>query len=706
MLCVIISYKTVSVSIFKKSTKGRLVMKKLTGFFLAGIVAAQTLFMGAVPVDAVSAYYELPSITGEESREVTNLYDGVTRTDIVLSNSSPYKKQAFTVVEFDPKQDDLYFEVRGGDATYLTTKKRTSDTLARFNAEGTGKTALVATNGGLWMSINHHIRPVGSEASYEYPELEANVKKGYNIPWGYNMYGGEIVCTNNIQEETPFPDYFRQFGITSDGEAVFGRVLTHTTITIENSGVALKSEGINRLPAMDALITYTDRGMASNYCLDDAYEVVIDCGYDYTVKPGCTVTGTVTALSPPGSARSSMKKNRIILTARGDRLQDMQHFAVGDRVSVNVEVEDTINPANTEKWYKVDNCVNGHQWAIWEGVPQGIATTTYYPATILGVKADGHAIMITSYGRQYNSKGGYYSYGLQIGQVDELCQELGIVTCFLMDGGGSATMWCQEPDGSYELTGRPCDTDSSGNYGVERKVLSSLILAVGPSRSGIDSTDFIPNADTDEALIREPKGISYTSGVGSVSITANDFKNPGFKLDLFGGVSADVYKYMVVEGVPTEKRNGTFTLGIYPTGGQTFDPVVSTGKKISFNCNGVWQRRAVDLSSLTEWSGRMNYLRMDIFDDSGIGVIGEGFTLSRVKFFRTAEEAEAFARGDTDPLLHGDADSSGGVNLSDVSLILKKIAKWDVSVSDDADYDKNGRLNLADAAAVLKAIVY
>jgi len=683
--------------------KGWAAVKKLTVLLLASAFAAQVVLSAVPKTEALSAYYDLPPITGEESREVTNLYDGVTRTDVVLSNSSPYKKQAFTVVEFDPAQDDLYFEVRGGDPTYLTTKKRTSDTLARFNAEGTGKTALVATNGGLWMSINHHVRPVGSEASYEYPELEANVKKGYNIPWGYNMYGGEIVCSNNIKEETPYPGSFRQFGVTSDGEALFGLVATYTTVKNENTGVSLSSEGINRLPVKDALITYTDRGMASNYCLDDAYEVVIDCDYDYTVRPGCTVRGTVTALSPPGSARSSMKQNRIILTARGDRLDDLKGFSVGQTVSISVEVQDTLNPANSEKWYKVDNCVNGHQFAIWDGVPQGITTTTYYPATILGVKADGRAVMITSYGRQYNSKGGYYSYGLQIGQVDELCQELGVVTCFLMDGGGSATMWCQEPDGSYELTGRPCDTDSSGNYGVERKVLSSLILAVGPPRSGIDSTDVTLNSDTDGILIREPENVTFSSGADVCDLVVSDFKNPNFKYDLFNA-SADKYKYMVIEGVPTDKGGGTFTLGVYPTGGRTFDPVISTGTKITFDCNGFWQRQMVDLSSIPEWKGRMNYIRMDLFDDTGIGVIGEGIRITRIKLFEDYEKASAFVSETNDKMTHGDADGNNSVNISDVSLILKKIAKWDVSVSDASDYDKNGKLDLSDAAIILRKI--
>lgn len=678
-------------------------MKRPIGLFIAGVIALQTLVIGSSPAEALSSYYDCPPISGEESREVSYLYDGVTRTDIVLSNSSKYKKQAFTVVEFDPSQDDLYFEVRGGDETYLTTKSRTSSTMARFNAEGTGKTALVATNGGLWISKNYQVRELGQEANFVYPEYPANVKKGYNIPWGYNMYGGEIVCTNNIEEETPFPDYFRQFGITDDGEAIFGRVLTHTTVTNETTGVSVKSEGINRLPVEDALITYTDRGMASNYCLDDAYEVTVDCDYDYTVKPGCTIKGTVTSISPPGSTRSSMKSNRIILTARGDRLNDLKSYAVGHTVSVNVEVEDTLNPENSGKWYSVSNVVNGHQWVIWDGVSQGINTTTYYPATILGVKADGRAVMITSYGRQYNSLGGYYSYGLQIGQVDELCEELGIVTAFLMDGGGSATMWCVEPDGSYELTGRPCDKKSDGTYGAERKVLSSLILAVGPSRSGIDSADNPIGANNAAKVIRKPANVSYTASADFVTLTASDWRNPSFKYDLFN-ISADTYKHMVIEAMPTDRDGGTFTVGIYPAADQTLTPSVSSGQKLSFECNGTWQRKAVDLSTVSGWTGRMNYVRMDLFDDSGIGSVGEGFKLSRVSFFRTAEEASAFAAGSDVPIPFGDANGDGTVNLSDVSQIMKMIAKWDVSVGDAADYNDDGMIDLADVAAILRHI--
>ncbi len=55
--------------------------------------------------------------------------------------------------------------------------------------------------------------------------------------------------------------------------------------------------------------------------------------------------------------------------------------------------------------------------------------------------------------------------------------------------------------------------------------------------------------------------------------------------------------------------------------------------------------------------------------------------------------------------LYGDSDENGKVNLSDVSAMLKKIAKWDVSMNDVAiDVNRDGKINLSDVSMVLKYI--
>ena len=56
------------------------------------------------------------------------------------------------------------------------------------------------------------------------------------------------------------------------------------------------------------------------------------------------------------------------------------------------------------------------------------------------------------------------------------------------------------------------------------------------------------------------------------------------------------------------------------------------------------------------------------------------------------------------PAWNGDATGDGKLNLSDVSMILKYIAKWDVEVDPLADFDENGKITLGDAAYVLKYI--
>ena len=141
-------------------------------------------------------------------------------------------------------------------------------------------------------------------------------------------------------------------------------------------------------------------------------------------------------------------------------------------------------------------------------------------------------------------------------------------------------------------------------------------------------------------------------------------------------------------------------MGVYPSSGRLLDPSIATGQKISFASNGLWQRQVVDLSR-SNMTGRLNFLRLDLFDDSGVGIVGEGVYVGGIRLFRSERAAAAYASGESS---FGDADGSGKVNLSDVSLIMKKVAGWDVSVKNSADYDCNGKLNLSDAAHVIRHV--
>ena len=409
-------------------------------------------------------------ITGGKVQE---LYPGVKHTSYSLPSSSTYGLQKFSTVEFDPKQPDLYFDVTSGKGTanQLVTVSQTIQNFNQNNNEG--KTAIAAVNGDMWTVAYAHSRVLGSGTTYG-GYSDAVVKKSLTLPRGYTVYGGEIICSQHMIQETPYEGVFQSFGIADDGTALLGCISLDISIRNQTQNNSLKADGLNRLPANDALVLYTDKGPTSNYCLDDAYEVVLDFDSDYTVFHGESVVGTVTSISKPGESRSGIQANRMILTARGNRIADISGMKVGDKIQIDFSVTDSMG--NTEMWRTMRNAIGGHMPIVINGVSQNLADNTRYPTSILGIKADGKVVMLTADGRQSG-----YSVGFRISMLDELCQELGIVTAFLLDGGGSATMVVSDGSGGYTLSNRPCDKFSDGSYGKERTVVNSVILSYGPN---------------------------------------------------------------------------------------------------------------------------------------------------------------------------------------------------------------------------------
>ena len=156
--------------------------------------------------------------------------------------------------------------------------------------------------------------------------------------------------------------------------------------------------------------------------------------------------------------------------------------------------------------------------------------------------------------------------------------------------------------------------------------------------------------------------------------------------------------------MPTECDGSDFGVGIYPSAGRAMDSIMSEEIRLNFKSNGTWQRRLADLSECSTWSGRMNFIRMDLFNNSGVGHVGEGLAIRQVRFFRTEEEANDFVMrvGESVP---GDVNGDGQINVTDAILILKHIAGWNTTIDDvAADVNKDGRITILDAVAVLRMI--
>ncbi|MBR0302229.1 MAG: hypothetical protein IJQ80_00100, partial [Clostridia bacterium] len=248
-----------------------------------------------------SAVTSTSAITGETSHTAKTVYPGVTSDHYTLGSGTKYGLQDMTAVEFDPKQEGLSVNVATGYSS-LNSLSTVSNTVTRWSAAHPDKMPLVAINGD-WFTVSYD----------DYSA--ATSKKQLYLPLGFNMHGGEIVCTQQTSNESPHASdegSAPSFGIAADGTPLIGCITTQVMMYY-GTGDGISLNGINRLPSDNVIIMYTDKGPASNYCLDDAYELYVDFDSDYTVKHGMNVTGTVTAVSAPGEARLSMKSNRMII---------------------------------------------------------------------------------------------------------------------------------------------------------------------------------------------------------------------------------------------------------------------------------------------------------------------------------------------------------------------------------------------------------
>ncbi len=428
---------------------------KIFAIVVALMCAVSSVFSYAVILDA------------QVSTAMEEIYPGVIATDYYLAEGGYYSEngpQYLRVLEFDLSREDLALDMvmAGENVGALTPLTQIID---NFNATNTeNKTVIAGVNGDLWTQASHHSRVEGESD-------DPVVKKELCIPRGYNVSDGEIITTTYMGTETPYDDHFYSFGVTEDGKPYIGQI--NTVISLRNSRTenTFYADGLNRLPANNSVVVYTDKGPVSNYALDDAYEVVIDFEKDYTMKHGTRVSGTVTAISRPGEARYSMQENRVILTARGTDIDYIDDYEIGDKITISLRVRDLYG--NNDVWQNeiVEAC-GGHVPVVYDGKACTESYSRADPMTLIGYKADGTVVMIVNDGRQAG-----YSIGINRLLYEDLCLELGLDAAFLLDGGGSTTLVELTEDG-YALKNRPSDYFPDGvTQGYERSIANAVLLS-------------------------------------------------------------------------------------------------------------------------------------------------------------------------------------------------------------------------------------
>ena len=500
----LLKYGRLTVSDRKRTGKGRVEMKKSIVLIVAAAVFA-SLLLSLVPAKAIPD----GKFSGETSRTVTELYDGVICTHVTLSKDSKYGQQSFWVTEFDPRRDDLTLDVTN-KGSWLNNRVTTKKTMEAIKSDSLGtKIPISGINGDLWTVSYAHSRVEGSGTSYGGCN-DPVVTKVLELPRGVSIYNGEIVCSSHSSAETPYEGAFDCFGITADGRTVLGTpsLKVRMTVPTQPDIASVTLTGFNRLPGNNSIMLYSDKGPSSDYCLSDAYEIYIDCDFDYCVKQGSVIKGKVTAISEPGSARLPMKENRFIITARGSRyIGKVNGIKVGDEVEFSFTLRGTSK--DNAIWQEVVNAVGGHMILVKDGKATGIGDETRYPTSIIGNKADGSVVFITMDGRQSG-----YAVGFRIIDMGEVLVKLGVQNAFLLDGGGSADMVNVNSSGAYEVVNRPSD-------GNPRSVINSIVLSRVTGKE--------PTVSRDRAL-------AYDYGGGKVDIVPQG--NIADSIDL-GVISGD-----------------------------------------------------------------------------------------------------------------------------------------------------------------------
>ncbi len=609
-------------------------------------------------------------LDGETSRTVKTLYPGVTSTNIKTSSSSKYQTQNFNIVEFDPKQADLYVDVTN-TRDYANQSRTVLNTVTNFSANnGEGKTAIAAVNGDLWMMSSAHSRVEGSGTSYS-GYSDAVVTKALTLPRGFNVYDGEIITSAHMPQETPYEGEFWSFGMTEDHVPMIGCPELEISITNNSKGSTIAADGLNRLPANDALVVYSDKGCLNNYALSDAYEVVIDVSSDYTVKHGASITGTVTGIhSSSTSTDPEMKANRIILTARGTKTLLLNSFAVGNSVTLDFTVTERYD-RNTEGWQNVQNAVGGHAPFVVDGVKWEISIGNNYPATIIGIKNDGNVVFITD---DYGTAG--TRSGLDSEDYWDFADDMDLNTAFILDGGGSTTL-VELTDAGYAVTNAPTD-------GSARSVVNSVILSAGPADSNrgsynvkypsenIDLTNINFATDDGFKLLTNFSETKVERTINGAKLTVSDLLQGPSATISFGlpntasdnanatlgsgydkvsvGPEGDVPRFLVLDMAITSSYSGTQqNQYIWTTIGNLKAPDASSlwGAN-AVNNNDGFKKYSIDLGM--KFSGELNSVRLQYLLKQEISTIQDGdyviIRSARLFSYNQLNEALAYI-GDT-----------------------------------------------------------
>ena len=600
-----------------------------------------TSTLAAAPADKLS---------DEQNRKTTEITlsdgtkTGVLWSDIAVSGSTYGENRQVNMVEIDLSNTHLSMEVLTG-GQYMVSTTTLNKAASNYNAAHDGQTVLAAVNGDLWMTAVHS----GSDVS----------KKVLKVTRGVLIIDGEIWASQQIDQENLGATNAEKgtsagskaaFGVTSKNQPLVGSPDIRVTMSV--NGKEIKADGINRLPALNSIIVYNHRVNDTNYALNDAYEVALQVDDTSAFKAGGEITAKVVAIYKPGApTRPAIEEQTIVLTARGNRVADLQNnFQVGDTVTFTTTMTDRMG--RTDLWQDVQEAIGGHMQPIIDGkLSVANGDTTAYPASFVGYRDDGTVVLCSVTSTIDGSRA-----GLRFKDGYKFCTEMGFNSVFYLDGGGSATFITLD-EGTYTIRNKCSDGSARAvinGIGVvwnethvcdKQGSLSYIKIAVDMSS--------IPATYMDGALINEMIGGQNAVNTGYdetekafYMTTSSQTNDPYASLD-FGSLapaSADTYKYIVFK-VKNNHASANTSLVLYYASGTDNGAAAGRTKTVSVK-SGMdgWQYVVADMSKVSNWKGNINNIRLDIFDGSNTPADVTMY-FGAIVLCKTAEEAAKVAEG-------------------------------------------------------------
>lgn len=282
---------------------------------------------------------------------------------------------------------------------------------------------------------------------------------------------------------------YHAVGFRADGTAVFGKPGLSASVQgyLLNSETGERAEFVRKIAAVNKartnagiyLYTYDFNGSHTTGNTQPGVDVICALPENAFLSVGETIELTVEQVLEAEKA-TAVESGHAVLSANLDAgdwsVGALRGLAPGDVISLSISAAD---PA----WNDVDYAVGALYSLVENGAVVSGLQPGSNPRTAIGQRADGSVIFYTIDGRKSG-----HSIGATMTQIAERLIELGCVTAYCLDGGGSTTLTVTKPT---DTAAKTINTPSDGG----ERAVSNQIFLVASNRPTGELSHFHVSAD-------------------------------------------------------------------------------------------------------------------------------------------------------------------------------------------------------------------